>query len=82
MEKKVEKVFFDSEIYAFELVALNARFYWERILLIGCHYVKKQSSPWWNPPWLGEGAYATNRFHLSASTSRVRRSDAAAFDKE
>ena len=43
MEKKIEKRFFGFEIIAFELVALNTRFYWERILFIGCQYVKKQS---------------------------------------
>ena len=43
MEKKIEKIFFGSEIIAFELVALNTRFYWERILFIGCQYVNKQS---------------------------------------
>ena len=42
-EKKIEKVFFDSEIIAFELVALNSYFYWERILVIGCQYVNKKS---------------------------------------
>ena len=43
MEKKIEKIFFGFEIIAFELVALNTRFYWERILVIGCQYVNKQS---------------------------------------
>ena len=41
MEKKIEKIFFGSEIIAFELVALNTRFYWENILVIGCQYAKK-----------------------------------------
>ena len=43
MQKRVEKIFFDSEIIASELVALNIRFDWERILVIGCQYVEKQS---------------------------------------
>ena len=43
MQKKIQKTFFDLEIVAFELVALNTRFYWERMLVIGCEYVKKQS---------------------------------------
>ena len=30
-------------ISAFELVSLNARFYWENILVIGCQYGKKES---------------------------------------
>ena len=42
MEKKIEKIFFGSEIIAFELVALNTRFYWENILVIGCQYAKKE----------------------------------------
>ena len=43
MQKKFLKIFFDFEMIAFELVALNTRFYWERILVIGCQYVNKQS---------------------------------------
>ena len=43
MQKKIQKTFFDLEIVAFELVALNTRFYWERMLVIGCQYVNKQS---------------------------------------
>ena len=43
MEKKINKIIFDLEINAFELIALNTRFYWERILVIGCQYVNKQS---------------------------------------
>ena len=39
----VRKIFFDFEIIAFELVALNTPFYWERILVIGCHYVNEKS---------------------------------------
>ena len=42
MEKKLQKIFFDSEIILFHLVALNTPFYWETILVIGCQYVNKQ----------------------------------------
>ena len=48
MQKKIEKIFFDFEVIAFELVPLEARFYWERILVIGCQYVKKQSQDFRN----------------------------------
>ena len=43
MQKKIDEIFFDLEIFAFELVALNTRFYCEAILVIGCQYVNKQS---------------------------------------
>ena len=43
MMKKIQKIFFDSEIVGFELAALNTRFYWERILVIGSQYGNKQS---------------------------------------
>ena len=43
MQKKMEEMFFDFEIIAFELVALSTAFYAERILGIGCQYVNKQS---------------------------------------
>ena len=43
MQKKIEKIFFDLEIIAFELVALNTCFYLERIVVIGHQYVNKQS---------------------------------------
>ena len=43
MEKRIQEIFFDFEIIAFELVPLDTRFYWERILVIGCQYVNKQS---------------------------------------
>ena len=43
MQKKIQQIFFDFEIIAFELVSLNTRFYWERILVIGCQYVNRQS---------------------------------------
>ena len=41
-EKKIQKMFFDSDIIAFELVALNTRFYWEKIHFIGSQYVQKK----------------------------------------
>ena len=43
MQKKIEKIFFSFEIIPFELSALNTRFYWERILVIGCQEVNKYS---------------------------------------
>ena len=43
MHKKIENIFFDIEIIEFELFALKTRFYWDRILVIGCQYVDKQS---------------------------------------
>ena len=43
MQKKIMKIFFDLEIIAFKLVALNTWFYRERILFIGCQYVNKQA---------------------------------------
>ena len=43
MQKKIHKIFFDFEIIAFELDALDTRFYWETIHFIGCQYVNKQS---------------------------------------
>ena len=39
MQKEVQKIFCDFKIIAFELVALNTRFYWERILVIRCKYL-------------------------------------------
>ena len=43
MQKEIQKIFFDFEIIAFELVALNTLFYWENILVIGCQYADKES---------------------------------------
>ena len=43
MQQKIQKIFFDFEIIAFELVELDTRFYCKRILVIGCQYVNKQS---------------------------------------
>ena len=42
MQEKIQKIFFDFEIIAFELVPLDARFYWEKIRVIGCQYLNKQ----------------------------------------
>ena len=41
--RKTGKIFFDFQIIAFELVPLHTRFYCERILVMGCQYVNKQS---------------------------------------
>ena len=43
VKKKFEKISFYFQVIAFKLVALNTRFYLERILFIGCQYVNKQS---------------------------------------
>ena len=43
MQRKIEELLFDLKIIAFEMVALNTRFYWETIRLTGCQYVNKQS---------------------------------------
>ena len=43
MQKKLQKMFSGFEMIAFELVALNTRFYWENILVIGIHYANKES---------------------------------------
>ena len=51
MQQKSQKIFFDFAVIAFELVALETRFYWERILVIGYQYVNKQSQDfryYWN----------------------------------
>ena len=40
---KDEKILFDFQITAFELVPLHTRFYWKKILVIGCQYLNKQS---------------------------------------
>ena len=47
MQKKMEKIFADFEIIAFESVALDTRFYWGTILFIGCQYVNKHSQDFW-----------------------------------
>ena len=41
IQQKNQKIVFDFKIIAFQLVALKTRFYWERILVIGCQYVNK-----------------------------------------
>ena len=41
MQRKTEKISFAFEIIAFELVALDTRFYSERIFVVGCQYVNK-----------------------------------------
>ena len=41
MQLKIEQIFFDFEIIAFELVALDTCFYWEWILVIKCQNVNK-----------------------------------------
>ena len=43
MEKKIGKIFVPFQIVAFEWVALNTRFYLERIFFIGRQYVNKES---------------------------------------
>ena len=43
MQKIIEQIFFDFEIIASEFVALDTRFYLERIIIIWGQYVKKQS---------------------------------------
>ena len=43
MQKKLQKMFSGFEMIAFELVALNTRFYWENILVIVYHYPNKES---------------------------------------
>ena len=41
MQKKIEQILFDFEIIAFELVALNTRFYWETIHFMVVNGLKK-----------------------------------------
>ena len=41
MQEKIEKTFFDFKVLVFELVALNTRFYWVKIPVIGWQYVNK-----------------------------------------
>ena len=42
-QQKMEQKFSNLEVIGFELIALNTRFYWERIIFISCQYVSKQS---------------------------------------
>ena len=51
MQEKILKIFLYFEVILFELVLLETRFYWERILVIGCQYMNKQSQDfryYWN----------------------------------
>ena len=43
MQEKVEKIFFDFDIIAFEFPTLNTRFYWERVFVIWSQYVNEES---------------------------------------
>ena len=43
MLQKIQKMFSDFEIIAFELLVLNTGFYWEKMHFIGCNYVNKES---------------------------------------
>ena len=43
MQQEIEIFFFNFYIIPFEFVALNSRFYWEKIVVNGCQYVNKQS---------------------------------------
>ena len=36
IQKEIEKIFFDYEIIAFELVPSDTRFYWDRIPVMEC----------------------------------------------
>ena len=47
MQQKTGKIFFDFYIIAFELVAFDTRFYWERIVVIGFQHLNKQSQDFW-----------------------------------
>ena len=40
MQREIPKIFFDFQLIALELVPLNTSFYREKLLFIGCHYVK------------------------------------------
>ena len=40
IQKDIQKIYFDLEIIAFDLVSLDTRFYLERILVIGYQYDK------------------------------------------
>ena len=43
MQTNIEKIYFDFEKIAFQLVPLDTRFYLERILVIGYQYDNKYS---------------------------------------
>ena len=40
IQKDIQKIYFDLETIAFDLVSLDTRFYLERILVIGYQYDK------------------------------------------
>ena len=42
MQKKVQKIFLDFDIIAFELFMLKTHFYWENIFVIGCQHPNKE----------------------------------------
>ena len=46
MQKKIEQIFFDFQIIAFELVALNIRFYWETIHFMVVNGLKNNLKIW------------------------------------
>ena len=43
MQKEIDEILFYFEVIPFELVLLNTRFYWERIVVIRSQYVNKMS---------------------------------------
>ena len=43
IQKDIQKIYFDLETIAFDLVSLDTRFYLERILVIGYQYDNKYS---------------------------------------
>ena len=43
IQSKIQEIFFNFEIIAFELVALDTCISWGKIRDIGCQYVNKQS---------------------------------------
>ena len=46
MQKKIKKIFFNLEIIAFEVAALNTRFYWERKLSAGINMSTNNLKIW------------------------------------
>ena len=46
MQKKIKKIFFDLEIIAFEVAALNTRFYWEGKLSAGINMSTNNLKIW------------------------------------
>ena len=43
MQEKIQKLFFYFEIIAIEFITLDTRFYWDRILIVGCQDINKRS---------------------------------------